>query len=150
MTIPALDQQGLLPVGTHDCSLDEIELSFCWNIQRRKLFDRLRDFLTQIWAPLGIQAPLWVDGSFTRRKEVPEDIDVVADVSHLDTQAVAPVIYLFFERERLKNEYQVDFWVKHPLLPNDLTQFFCYAGTKAAAELGIDSKQIKGILRINP
>lgn len=149
MPIPALDQQGLLPVGTYDCSLEEIELSFCWNIQRGELLGRLRDFLNQVWAPLGIQAPLWIDGSFTRKKEIPEDIDVVADVTHLDAQAAAPVIFLWFERERLKTEYKVDFWVKHPMFPNDLTQFFCYAGTKAAAELGIDSKQRKGILRIN-
>ena len=149
MPIPTLDHQGLLPVGTHDCSIDEIEVSFCWNRHRVDLFGSLKDFLIQKWHPLGVRAPLWIDGSFTRRKEVPADIDLVVDIAHLSMAEAEPVFALFLTRERIKVDYCVDFWVRHPAIPNDLTVFFCYAGLKAAAELGIDCQQVKGILRVN-
>jgi hypothetical protein len=150
MPIPPLDHQGLLPVGTHDCSIDEIEVSFCWNAHRVELAGKLKDFLAQKWNPLGIQASIWIDGSFTRKKEVPADIDLVVDVAHLPIADAAPVFALLMTRDQIRVDYCVDFWVKHPAIPNDLTVFFCYAGLKAAADLGIDSQQIKGILRVNP
>jgi hypothetical protein len=53
-------------------------------------------------------------------------------------------------RPALKVAYHVDFWIKHPLIPTDLTEYFKYAGLKAGAELGLDSKHVKGILRITP
>lgn len=149
MPIPALDHHGLLPTGTHDCSIIEVEQFFCWNPHRVELISKLKDFLAQRWVPLGISAPLWVDGSFTRKTDTPADIDVVVDVAHISIDDMSPVLLLFFAREQLKAEFAVDFWVKHPVFPNDLTLFFCYAGIKAAAELGIDSQQIKGILRVN-
>lgn len=149
MPIPALDRYGLLPTGTHDCSIADIERFFCWNPHRVDLVDKLKSFLTQRWVPLGIHAPLWVDGSFTRKMDSPADIDVVIDVAHVPVADIGPVLSLFLARDQLKTDYAVDFWVKHPLFPNDLTSFFCYVGIKAAAELGIDSQQIKGILRVN-
>lgn len=150
MPIPTLDNHGLLPAGTHDCSIMEIEQSFCWNPHRVELIGKLKDFLAQRWHPLGIQAALWVDGSFTRKKDIPADIDVVVDIAHLPITDVGPVFALLMARDQIKKDFSVDFWVKHPAIPNDLTVFFCYAGIKAAAELGIDSQQVKGILRVNP
>ena len=149
MSIPILDEHGLLPMGTHDCTLDEIEASFCWNAHRIELFSKLKGFLKQHWHPLNIHAAMWVNGSFTRKKEKPEDIDLVADVSHLSTTEVTPLLVLFWRREELKRDFKVDFWLKHPLFPKDLTAFFCYTGIKAGAELGIDSQKIKGILKVN-
>ncbi len=150
MPIPTLDHHGLLPAGTHDCSIIEIEQSFCWNPHRVELIGKLKDFLDQQWRPLGIHASLWVDGSFTRKKDIPADIDVVVDVAHVPIADMGPVFALLIARDQIKTDFSVDFWIKHPAIPNDLTTFFCYAGIKAAAELGIDSQQIKGILRVNP
>ena len=150
MPIPALDHHGLLPAGTHDCSVVEIEQLFCWNPHRVELIEKLKNFLARHWLPLGIPASLWIDGSFTRKKDVPEDIDLVVDVTHLPITDAGPVFALLMTRDQIKTEFNVDFWVRHPAIPNDLTVFFCYAGIKAAAELGIDSQQIKGILRVNP
>lgn len=148
MPIPALDQHGLLPAGVHDCTLPDIQQAFCWNPHRTALFDKFGDFLNQQWIPLGLQADLWIDGSFTRKKDQPEDIDVVADISHLDPVIAGPAIGLWVNRSAVKAAYDVDFWIKHPLLPTDLTQFFQYVGLKAGAELNLDVKQLKGILRI--
>jgi hypothetical protein len=150
MAIPALDQHGLLPVGVHDCTWHEIEATFCWNAHRSTVFAGLRDFLEQRWLPLNLPVNFWANGSFTRRKDQPADIDIVADLSAFNDQTAFPAILLAMKNKELKDAYKVDFWVKHPLVPTDLTQFFQYAGLKAAAELGIDAKQIKGILRIAP
>lgn len=148
MPIPPLDRHGLLPVGVYDCSWHEVENEFCWNPHRQSLFDKLQMFLAQKWAPLNLVAPLWVNGSFTRRKDQPDDIDVVADVSHLPAIEAYPVLLLQFQREDNKRDFSVDFWVKHPLIPNDLTAFFQYTGLKAGAELRLDAMNPKGILRI--
>lgn len=150
MAIPALDVHGLLPVGCHDCTWDEIKASFCWNAHRTGLFDKAQDFLDQVWRPLNIDAPFLIDGSFTRKKDVPDDIDLVADVSHLSNADAMPVVNLWFQNAHLKNQFKIDFWFKHPIYPHDLTAFFCYTGLKAGAELGLDTKHPKGILRLTP
>jgi hypothetical protein len=148
MTIPHFDQHGLLPVGVHDCTWEEIRSAMCWNETRLAIFQKTQQFFEQEWKPLQIQASVWVDGSFTRKKEHPEDIDVVADISDLSTEAAMPAFVLWFKQASIKAQYAVDFWLKHPILPNDLTHFFQYTGLKAGAELGLDSKQPKGILRV--
>lgn len=150
MPIPALDGNGLLPVGVHECTMAEIEQAFCWNAHRVALYQGLLDFLTQRWTPLGISAPLWINGSFTRKKDTPEDIDLVADVSHVPAADMMPVILLHYANASNKADYHVDFWFKHPMLPNDLTSFFQYTGLKAGAELSLDAKHPKGILKVTP
>lgn len=150
MAIPALDQNGLLPVGVHDCTWAQVAETFCWNIHRASVFAGLQDFLEQRWVPLNLPVHIWANGSFTRKKEQPADIDIVADISAFDDHTALPAILLSLKNKELKDAYKVDFWIKHPLVPTDLTQFFRYAGLKASAELGIDAKQVKGILRIAP
>lgn len=148
MPVPALDARGLLPVGVHECSLEEIQATFCWNAHRTALFQGLQDFIAQRWLPLGIQADFWIDGSFTRKKDLPDDIDLVADVSHVADAAIVPVILLHYANASNKATFHVDFWFKHPMLPHDLTEFFRYTGLKAAAELSVDAKHPKGILKV--
>ena len=150
MPIPNLDAHGLLPVGVHSCGMLEIDHTFCWNAHRVQLFRGLQDFIVQRWQPLGIHAPFWINGSFTRKKDTPEDIDVVADVSHVAVTDMMPVILLQYANHSNKATYHVDFWFKHPMLPNDLTNFFQYTGLKAGAELGLDAKHPKGILKVTP
>jgi hypothetical protein len=151
MPIPNLDPHGLLPVGVHECSMDEVEQAFCWNEQRMQLFQSLKDFFAQKWLPLGITASFWVNGSFTRRKDTPEDIDIVADVSHVPISEMMPVVQLQYFNTINKAIYHVDFWFKHPtLLPYDLAVFFQYTGIKAGADLGLDAKHLKGILKVTP
>ncbi len=148
MPIPDLDEHGLLPVGVHDCSWSDIQSKFCWNLSRQTLFDKAQHFLLTQWEPLNIHANLWVDGSFTRLKEEPADIDIVADISQLSMHDALPAFKLWFQQPRWKQTYNVDFWLKHPSIHNDLTHFFQYVGLKAGEELSLDTKSLKGILRV--
>lgn len=148
--IPALDDYGLLPPGVWDCTLAEVAERFATNPHRQDLWGGLLRFLENEVLPLGT-FPVWIDGSFTRSKPYPEDIDAVVDLSGLEPAEAWPVIGNIMTRQvALKEAYHVDAWARHPELPNDLAVFFQYAGPKVAAEIRVDVKQAKGILRVQP
>lgn len=143
-----MDDNGLLPPGVWDCSLSEICERFATTPHRKGLWDGLLQFLEAEVRPLG-SLSVWIDGSFTRAKPFPEDIDVVLDFSAADLAAVAYHILSFRVRhDELKERYHVDVWPRHPAVENDLAAFFQYAGVKCAAELRVDRKHPKGILRV--
>lgn len=150
MPIPPLDSYGLLPQGIFDCSLTEIQGIFCPNTHRLSLFDGLMNFLNTEWYPHRIAAPILIDGSFVRGKLSPEDIDVVFDMTGHSDQSLVIALGLWFRHDELKQHYNVDVWVRHPKIPNNLVSFFQYIGDKAAAELRLTPKHPKGILRILP
>lgn len=147
--IPPLDHRGLLPPGIHACTLAVLRERFCWNAHRHKLLDGMERYLAHEWAQTGVQCPIYVDGSFTRGKMEPDDIDMVVDLTELDlNKALALALHVRQQHARVKEAYHCDLWTRHPLLPNDLLAFFQYAGDKAAAELQIPIKEAKGLLRL--
>lgn len=150
--IPPLDANGLLPAGVWDCTLTEAAGAFCWNAHRRTLWSGLVAFIEHEYRPLGIAAPLWIDGSFVRAKAQPSDIDLVIDLSDIApiAQAWRLVLPLRLRHDALKAQYHVDVWPRHPDLPNDIAAFFQYVGDKGGAELDIDPSTPKGILRTRP
>lgn len=148
MPIPDLENTGLLPAGQWDCTLEEVEAAFCFNPHRRKLWDGLQRFIVAEVKPFG-PLPVWIDGSFTRSKAYPEDIDIVVDVASWDeAQALRLALSFHTRHDALKAAYHVDAWARHASIPRDLAAFFQYAGDKCAAELNIDRRQPKGILRV--
>ena len=149
MAIPAYDPLGLLPAGVYDCTLAEAATVLCWNDHRRRLWDDLLRFIEHEYRPLKVKAPLWIDGSFVRRKELPPDVDVVLDFSG-ENDGLPKCMQLRLKHATIKREYRVDLWPRHPLLPHDLAEFFQYAGDKCAVELNIPPKTPKGILRVVP
>ena len=80
MPIPALNADGLLPSGLHDCSLDEIQArfgSFQGTDRRPRLLERLRE-LVEACRRSGLFEALVVDGSFVTDKAAPNDVDLIA------------------------------------------------------------------------
>lgn len=148
MPIPEFDERGLLPPGVCDCTLAEIANRFCLNDHRRMLWASFEHFLNAEYRPRGLPPVLWIDGSFSTDKALPSDIDVVTDLYGAPEGVVGMALGLHLESSRLKASYRVDFWPRHPLIPNDLTQFFQYVGDKRAAQLRIDPHDHKGILRV--
>lgn len=148
--IPKLDENGLLPPGIWDCTLTEVASRFATNPHRRDLWMGLLRFLDAEVRPHGV-LPVWIDGGFTRRREMPEDIDVTVDFSALPSGIAMPLaISLYTRNSQIKSAYHVDAYPRHPDVPNDFAVFFQYVGPKAAAEFQIDPKQPKGILRVQP
>lgn len=146
--IPDLDGNGMLPPGVWDCTLDEVAARFATSPHRRNLWMGLLRFLDAEVRPYGT-LPVWIDGGFTRRRELPEDIDVTVDFSVMPSATGMPLaISLYLRNPQNKAVYHVDAYPRHPDIPNDFAAYFQYAGPKAAAEFQIDPKQPKGILRV--
>ena len=80
MPIPALNSDGLLPTGVHDCSLSEVRArfgDFQGSDVRQRLFTRLEELATAMTRS-GLFESLLIDGSFITAKPAPNDIDLVA------------------------------------------------------------------------
>jgi hypothetical protein len=80
----------LLPPGLHPKSLDEVRNicvdSFVKKERREILFGKFLDFLA-FFSQTGLQAELWIDGSFLSEKPEPGDIDLVFLVERSDVKA---------------------------------------------------------------
>jgi hypothetical protein len=147
--IPDFDVHGLLPEGVHDCSLEEIRKRFCWNPRRLGLLEDFLRFMRTEWPSSYPPCPIFIDGSFVRNKEHPNDLDIAFDISGYAPQQAAEIIgYMALHAKKWKQDYNLDVWPKHPCIRNDLTAFFQYLGEKAAGELSLPVLRPKGILMI--
>jgi len=151
VTIPQLDSVGLLPAGVWPCSLADVNQQFCWNDHRQQLWETFAKFLDEVYHPALAPAALWIDGSFATGKEDPSDIDVVVDChGHPSNLCTAALELWWYRQSELKRLYKVDFYLRHPSIPNDLGAWFQYVGEKTAHRLNLDVKHPKGILSIVP
>ena len=141
------DDNGLLPNGIHDCSLEEIQIGLTWNAHRINLFQQFNSFLSVEIRPQ-FNLPIYFDGSFVTNKDNPEDTDVVLDLQNSNAiEMFNGLIFMRDHQDRLKQEYNVHFWVNLPG-NSDFCEFFQYVGVKTAKVKGLDPKHKKGILRI--
>lgn len=79
MPIPPVDDDGFLPAGIHDCSLEEIGDrfgSFQRTDRRQRLFENLQAYVRELEGA-AIGASLIISGSFVTAKPDPGDIDLV-------------------------------------------------------------------------
>lgn len=79
--IPQLTDQGLLPLGVHEATLDEVHKVFVdgapFEPDRRRIFAALEIYAGMLWTELP-SAVLWVNGGFVTHKQwaPPADVDV--------------------------------------------------------------------------
>ena len=146
MPIPALNPHGLLPQGTHDCTLPEIEDAFAWNDDRRLLLQKFRDCLAKEIRSRFTE-PIYVDGSFVTDKEQPNDIDMALDLTASSVGRQQQGRKFMGHQDRLMSVYRVDFWIDVPG-QRRLRDFFRAIGGEAASAKGLRSEDSKGILRI--
>ena len=117
MPIPKLIA-GELPPGVHKTSLDEISKSFGSTNDRRKLLMVGLIRAAQNFKAGGV-GEIYVDGSFTTAKELPNDVDGCWSAIDADPASVDPVFWKFdspqeFEqvnRKQMKDKYHLDFYV---------------------------------------
>jgi hypothetical protein len=79
MPIPESDENGFLPEGIHEASLEEVQERFGRfqrTDRRPALFAKLSEFLREARAS-GLVVAVIVDGSFVTSKDEPSDIDLV-------------------------------------------------------------------------
>ena len=147
-SIPKFDDYGRLPEGIHDCTLQEIKTRFGWNDHRQKLVKGLIDCVQNEIRPK-FQESVIVDGSFVTNKPEPEDVDIVLNLQTAPDNVKWQGFQFFREnRERINQQYGLDFWVNIPGLTEDFPEFFQYLGNKNAKLKGLSPKSLKGILRV--
>jgi len=150
MPIPDLTPFGVLPVGRHDCTLEEIEAAYTATDHRRALWGDLRGFLAWV-DPQPKPTSIYFDGSFTSDKTTPSDIDVVFDLDGCDNATRNHWLIVFATQQpAIKRDYRVDFWVYFPGMPNDLRAFFAYVRPEEAIKRGMGPGDLKGLLRVAP
>lgn len=118
MPIPTL-QAGELPSGEYVATLEEVEMTFgIQNDRRKNLMSGLKVAVNQFQAAR--VSFILIDGSFTTDKEDPADIDGCWSASgdNIDETKIDPDFWNFktpqeFQqcRQNIKNKYGLDFFV---------------------------------------
>lgn len=79
MPIPPLDNDGLLPVGVHLCTIEEVAATFGRferSDRRIQLVGRLKRYFAELQS-VDLVKFLILDGSFVTSREEPGDIDIL-------------------------------------------------------------------------
>lgn len=106
----------LLENGFKEIALWQIDSIFLEpfgeNEQRKKLINRLNAYLSE-FSYLGLNAELWIDGSFSTIKPEPEDIDIVFlldvdEVNNLADRKRKLFEELLQNRDIIKARYSID------------------------------------------
>jgi len=148
--IPPLDD-GVLPTGIHDCTLDEIDSvfgRFQRTDHRMTLTKKLRQLIGELQFGK-LAKELIVDGSFTTAKERPEDIDllVILPSDFVWLTDMKPFQYNSISKRMVRNVYRFDLFAVNEGSEehHEFLELF-----QQVKPFGSDytSKTVKGILRI--
>lgn len=146
MAIPLLDEHGFLPVGVHDCTLDELKGrfgSFQLSDRRPQLFARLEAFLSEARASR-LVASVVVDGSFVTAKPEPNDIDLIVELvaTHDFAADLSPAEYNVVSKQRVQRRFGFDM-----LLARE-GSVECDRWTEFFQQVRLEPARQKGILRV--
>jgi predicted nucleotidyltransferase len=145
MPIPELNEDGVLPVGIYDCTLEEIGERFGrfrTTDRRVRLYERLRELVDEE-QKAGLAIELIVDRSFATDKANPSDIDLVIVLPkdyNLNVE-MSPFCYNAISKRDIRRRYRFDAIA----LRNQSDRYFEWVGFYQKIK---GSDQRKGILRI--
>ena len=147
MPIPALDSNGRLPQGVHDCTVEEIKATFGafqGTDRRPQLFLKLRAFVDEASAAQFLRS-LLVDGSFVTAKADPNDLDLVLVLpqGHDVSADLSPAQYNLVSKIRVQRRFGFDIVAvrEGTLACDEAIAFFQQVRRQPALR--------KGILRVN-
>ena len=110
--IPPLNEQGSLPEGIHNCTMDEVAIRFGvfqTSDRRPQLWARFTEFMRELGICHFVEAVL-VDGSFVSGTPEPNDIDLVlVTASNFDLSTdLLPVAYNLLSQHRVRRRFGFD------------------------------------------
>ncbi len=77
------NENGYLePFGEIATTIEIVKEYFVWNEQRNELFNSFETFIIELQTIIQQPFTVWLDGSFTTKKEFPNDIDCVIFVDY--------------------------------------------------------------------
>jgi hypothetical protein len=148
--IPELED-GALPDGVHDCTVEEVVAAFGRfrkSDQRIMLTERLKQYLADA-ARSGIVVAVIIDGSYVTAKEEPDDVDlIVVRRPDVDTTRLRPFEYNAISKAMIRSLYKFDVFSVadgSEELTNRIA-FFSQVNPDKAREY--TSRETKGLLRV--
>lgn len=149
--IPDL-QDGVLPEGIYDCTIDEVAQSFGQfrrTDQRPRLTEKLRQYV-EAARQAGIAEAVIIDGSFVTAKESPGDIDLllVLKPDFNLQEELRPLEYNVQSKRMVKRLYGFDVLIAQSgsEAHEKFTEFFSHVKLEDPEQL--TSQRRKGLLRI--
>jgi hypothetical protein len=147
VAIPALNDDGYLPEGIHECAFDELVAHFgrfSSTDTRIRLCEKLAQLFQELRSTKLIRA-VFVDGSFVTSKINPGDIDliIVLPADFDESAELKPFQYNCISRKRVRTRFSFDVIVviEDSLEFKNAIQFFSQVKNKMNTQ--------QGILRIN-
>jgi hypothetical protein len=112
MSIPELNENGLLPTGVHEAAMDEVRERFGRfqrTDQRASLFLKLSQLLAEVRST-GLIAAVIVNGSFVTAKDEPSDIDLILVLrqDHDFGADLKPFQYNVLSKRRVRARFRFD------------------------------------------
>ena len=112
MPIPDLNENGFLPEGIHEASLEELRERFGRfqrTDRRPALFTKLSTYLAEVRAS-GLVVAVIVDGSFVTAKDEPSDIDLILVLrpDHDDRADLRPFEYNAISKCGVRSRFRFD------------------------------------------
>lgn len=111
MAIPNFNDNGELPFGEHQATLDEIEAKYgLANSHRKKLMQGLRN-AAHNFEESGVSI-IWINGSFITSKHEPKDIDGCWEYHpEINLTKLDPVFLSRHGNDEMKRKYGLDFFI---------------------------------------
>jgi len=152
MTIPPLNEYGLLDEGIYECTTEQIAAQFVFTETRKTLWNNFCTFIERA-NHKRLFCAVYLDGSFVSNKPEPQDIDIVLEFcpmpfpNNVDWSELQKVA---LQRENIKDMYALDVAVA-PMTQNDndFRSFFQYIRLEQALKMGLPPTAKKGILKLN-
>jgi hypothetical protein len=110
--IPALNQEGLLPEGIYECTVEEVEARFGrfqQSDRRPILWGKFKEFLREVTSS-GVVIQMIINGSFLTASPSPNDIDIVLILSgqHDFAADLSPSEYNILSKRRVRRRFGFD------------------------------------------
>jgi hypothetical protein len=111
--IPDFDKDGNLPVGIHFSTWEEFIKRFGDSSQRQYLLQGLKKALSNL--RIAGCPRIYIDGSFTTRKESPNDFDACWEVEGVNPNILDPILIEFddLSKNLQKKVYRGDIFPAH-------------------------------------
>jgi hypothetical protein len=107
--IPTFNSRGVLPLGEHETTMEEIESRFGFTEDRKRQMIGLKEAMKNLEGA-GVRQ-VWIDGSFVTKKPNPGDVDGCWDPVGVDPDLLDPVFLDFTDfGKAMKDKYGVDFY----------------------------------------
>lgn len=155
--LPKFTDEGLLPEGVHDCSLQVLEQEFGRfqsSDRRCKLMEKLKEYISELRST-GWDAKVIVDGSFVMAKiDKPDDIDLILVLpDSWDMKAeVRPFEYNLISKRMTRRKYGFDVFAvpAQSDAERQWIEFFQQVDVKWLSKFGWPPGLKKGIVRVQP